>query len=239
MNYQQIYDDLCAGKGKNRNLTGKTHKHHIIPRCISGTDDPNNLVILTLREHFIAHRLLTKIYPNHSGLIYAVFNMSKCYHYSKINSRTYEYLQQQYSKSASELATENWKNPKFRSKQLKSRKKTWQDPNIRAKQSKIINDPEFKKKQSLVMKKHWQQPEYQIKMSKIRKELWQNSKLRQKQSETIKEVWKNPEHQDKMSAAQSGKQWVTNGIKTKRISKRDPIPNGWHKGRKLKIPTTL
>ena len=36
-------------------------KHHIVPRCLGGTDDKNNLVTLTAREHFICHLLLTKI----------------------------------------------------------------------------------------------------------------------------------------------------------------------------------
>jgi hypothetical protein len=32
--------------------------HHIIPLCISQTNDKDNLVRLTGREHFIAHVLL-------------------------------------------------------------------------------------------------------------------------------------------------------------------------------------
>lgn len=35
--------------------------HHIIPRCIGGTDSHENLVKLTAREHYIAHLLLTKM----------------------------------------------------------------------------------------------------------------------------------------------------------------------------------
>jgi hypothetical protein len=38
-----------------------TEKHHIIPRCMNGSDDENNLVPLTAREHFICHLLLTKM----------------------------------------------------------------------------------------------------------------------------------------------------------------------------------
>ena len=36
----------------------KTHKHHIIPKHAGGTDDPSNLVELTIEEHAEAHRLL-------------------------------------------------------------------------------------------------------------------------------------------------------------------------------------
>ena len=34
--------------------------HHIIPKSIGGDNDPDNLVRLSLREHFLAHWLLTK-----------------------------------------------------------------------------------------------------------------------------------------------------------------------------------
>lgn len=36
------------------------HIHHIIPECDGGTDDPENLVKLTHREHFIFHVILAK-----------------------------------------------------------------------------------------------------------------------------------------------------------------------------------
>ena len=34
------------------------HKHHIIPRHAGGTDEPSNIVELTIEEHAEAHRLL-------------------------------------------------------------------------------------------------------------------------------------------------------------------------------------
>lgn len=40
----------------------KTHKHHIIPRHLGGTDDPSNLIELTIEEHAEAHRLLYEQY---------------------------------------------------------------------------------------------------------------------------------------------------------------------------------
>lgn len=41
------------------------HKHHIIPRHAGGSDDPSNLVLLTIEEHAKAHRLL---YEEHGRL---------------------------------------------------------------------------------------------------------------------------------------------------------------------------
>jgi len=40
------------------------HVHHIIPRYLGGTDDPSNLVELTVEEHAEAHRKLYEQYGN-------------------------------------------------------------------------------------------------------------------------------------------------------------------------------
>ena len=34
------------------------HIHHIIPKHLGGTDDPSNLIKLTIEEHAEAHRIL-------------------------------------------------------------------------------------------------------------------------------------------------------------------------------------
>lgn len=42
--------------------SGTYEKHHIIPKCLNGTNDSSNLILLTPREHYIAHLLLTQMY---------------------------------------------------------------------------------------------------------------------------------------------------------------------------------
>lgn len=77
MNYKKIYDDLIESRLKlNREKSKDNYfeRHHIIPKCVGGTDDANNFIILTAREHFIAHYLLTKIYKDCNKMKYA-FNM--------------------------------------------------------------------------------------------------------------------------------------------------------------------
>lgn len=62
MNYQKIYNDLISRAQAREPLSEYKETHHIIPRCMGGSDDKENLVELTGREHFIAHWLLCKIY---------------------------------------------------------------------------------------------------------------------------------------------------------------------------------
>lgn len=38
------------------------HKHHIIPRHMGGTDDPDNIIKLTVEEHALAHKKLYEQY---------------------------------------------------------------------------------------------------------------------------------------------------------------------------------
>jgi hypothetical protein len=46
----------------NFTLTNMKHTHHIIPKHMGGTDDPSNLVELTVEEHAEAHRILFEQY---------------------------------------------------------------------------------------------------------------------------------------------------------------------------------
>ena len=54
MNYQQIYNNIIS-RGKSRMLTEYKENHHIIPRCMGGKDDSDNLVDLTPEEHYVCH----------------------------------------------------------------------------------------------------------------------------------------------------------------------------------------
>lgn len=101
MNYLKIYDQIIE-RAKCRTLLGYKERHHIIPKCLGGSDDASNLVELTAREHYIVHKLLMEIYPNVNGLVYAVWMMSnfKNKHQSnyKVSSREYERYRLSYIK---------------------------------------------------------------------------------------------------------------------------------------------
>lgn len=93
MNYKKIYDNLIE-RSKDRIIDGYTERHHIIPKCLGGNDDKDNIAIFTAREHYIAHQLLVKIYPGNRKLLYAAYMMgsynNRAYEWIKI--KQYEYL---------------------------------------------------------------------------------------------------------------------------------------------------
>ena len=57
-------------------LEGYCEKHHIIPKCLGGDNCESNLVKLTAREHYLAHLLLIRVYPNASKLFYSIMLMA-------------------------------------------------------------------------------------------------------------------------------------------------------------------
>jgi hypothetical protein len=65
MNYKKHYMMLMeTRKLRVKNSDTYYENHHILPRSMGGSNDPENLVLLTVREHFIAHWLLWRIHRN-------------------------------------------------------------------------------------------------------------------------------------------------------------------------------
>jgi len=60
--YGRWYIQLIQNRHKNAPL-GYCEKHHITPRGLGGGDEDTNIVKLTAREHYVAHLLLTKMFP--------------------------------------------------------------------------------------------------------------------------------------------------------------------------------
>jgi hypothetical protein len=104
VNYERIYNQIIA-RAHTRKLTDYKERHHILPKSMGGSDDANNLVELTAREHFLCHWLLTKIYPTgnmHYKAVRAWAMMAWCstdlQSRYKITSRTYQRAKRALSK---------------------------------------------------------------------------------------------------------------------------------------------
>lgn len=92
MHYYKLYNNLIENATTKSTIYDSTihHKHHIVPKCIGGNNEQSNIVILTHREHFVAHKLLTKIYPDNIKLKFAWSAMCNLHGiYFNKNSRDY------------------------------------------------------------------------------------------------------------------------------------------------------
>jgi hypothetical protein len=109
MNYLNIYTSIIENaKSVNRKRIKLEYfeKHHIVPKCIGGTNDATNLVLLTAKEHFICHHLLTKIY-NNPKLKFAFWAM--CNQLTGDVDRKYKITSAVYKKAKEIFAIENSK----------------------------------------------------------------------------------------------------------------------------------
>jgi hypothetical protein len=98
MNYQKIYNQLI-NNAKDRILDSYTESHHIIPKCLGGDNSKENLVNLTPEEHYIAHQLLVKLYPNNKKIIFAAHMMTVSN--GRRNNKTYGWVRRKMSEAQS------------------------------------------------------------------------------------------------------------------------------------------
>jgi hypothetical protein len=110
--YTKIYNSIIE-RAKNRELYSYFEKHHIVPQSLGGTNNEENIVKLTAREHFICHLLLTKMLvgPSKSKMYQAAWMMasstSKNQQRHKVNNRTYETLRVEMSNIKKSMTTWN------------------------------------------------------------------------------------------------------------------------------------
>lgn len=60
MDYRKIYNQIIDYRKENPYSDGYSETHHILPVSLGGTNDKPNKVVLTAKEHYICHLLLTK-----------------------------------------------------------------------------------------------------------------------------------------------------------------------------------
>jgi hypothetical protein len=106
--YTRWYNNIIEN-AKSRIIDGYIERHHIQPRSLGGTDNKDNLVDLTAREHFICHWLLTKMHigEERGKMINALYLMQGKNQYQDryINSKVYETLRKEYAQYISKLNT--------------------------------------------------------------------------------------------------------------------------------------
>lgn len=84
-------------------------KHHIIPKCFGGSDDQDNIVKLSAKQHYVCHLLLTKMVSTKrrrwqmvTALEYMA-NVRNGVTKDRYNSRSFEYHKKYVSKVKSEI----------------------------------------------------------------------------------------------------------------------------------------
>jgi hypothetical protein len=255
MNYQRIYDNLISYR-QNNPATGYTEKHHILMKSMGGSDDTSNLVVLTGREHWIAHILLYKIHKN-SQTIHACHMMAmrceeRSISYIK-NSRLYEEIRKHHSKLASKrmkISQSGECNSQYGTRwmcniELQENKKILKEDKIpegwilgrnKWKNIEIIftcvicNCTFLKLKCSKTYKTCSSECLHLLKI-KNRKGKTLDKKTRKKLSDSAKIRMRKQIDSGNMKFSSVDTVWINNGTKSARIEKNELPPDGWKFGR--------
>ena len=241
MNYQKIYDNLIYSAAEHPKLDDYKELHHIIPKCLGGTNEKSNLILLTARQHYLAHWLLYKIHKT-TKLVHAWHAMSRVgigQTNRTINSHLFEYAKKERNRLLSENSKgeNNWFYGKTHSKEsiekaMKTRSETY------------ANDPEkydqIKLAQALRMSKKWKGVP-KTKESNEKRGRPGLIMLRNIQSgECIRipkheshlydtDIWKGMFYGTPHSGL--GSRWTTNGVDNIKIKKDQELPDGFYYGR--------
>jgi hypothetical protein len=238
--YTALYT-LLTTRAKGRVLTEYTERHHIIPQSLGGSNDKNNLVDLTAREHFICHWLLIKMTEDeHRGkMLYALQGMKAENKYqqryaSTITARVYERYRIEHAKNHSERmkGKEPWnKGRKLEGDELEQHRERTRNRVIDpAKQA----EGQSKRLEKLKDYKHSEATKEKQRQSQLGKVKGPQSEEHRKAiSESIKGKPKKAGHSDNVRAAVLGNVSINKDGVEKKV-KRDVLDQflseGWSLG---------
>jgi hypothetical protein len=243
MNYTKIYNQLIERAKTRKEERGEYYeRHHIIPKCLGGSDDKDNLVKLRAKEHFVAHKLLVEIHPDNGKLIHSYWRMANNKNDDRreyiVGSREYERLRIKQAKEVSILfkgKTKLFKNNEVRSKKIgdfhrgkvvseetkkriKKGLKKWYEENINTNLgSKRIEEAKAKMSKSRIGKTHSEEVKAKIKNLMLEK--------------GITGVPISDEHKENIIKSIQKRKWINDGEVNKKINPDDIIPDGWVVGR--------
>jgi hypothetical protein len=227
--------------------------HHIIPQCspFCGSNKKDNLVLLTAKEHFICHMLLTKMCKGEGKykMICALNNMSRI---SKNQNRTitsaqYAYVKRQLSKAKkgskhSKETIQKFKNRtpwnKGKTKETDERIKIYSENmsgdnhhkpmlgrSVSIETKNKLSEGQLGTKNSFYGKKHNEETKNKISSGRLGKKHDEETKKKMSEAKKLN----NPG-----SAAVKGCKWVTNGDKSLLLKPGEKIPSGFIYGRTTK-----
>lgn len=156
-------------------------RHHIIPKSLGGTNDKSNIVVLTPREHCLAHMLLAKMYTGEARgkMCYALISLAKLRNKNRsaITSREYERLRKAHTAATMD--------PDYRALRSANTAKQW-TPERRA----AVAEKTRQQWQNGPKRESFASDAYRSKKSEQMKQRWQDSDYINEQSSQAKEQWK-------------------------------------------------
>lgn len=222
--YHRIIDNAKIRNWAKKSAPCYTENHHIIPKCFSRDNSTQNLVRLTAREHFIVHKLLTKMFEGPkekskmiSALFLMIHNLKKsCFtNMYSVSSKEYNALKEEYKLAVKISLTGIKRSQKTKDKISKT---------------KTGKKLPFKKKTLEHINKINKNPLKIAKMAESHRGMKRSDESKKKMS--LAKQGYIPWNKGVKGSMSLGKKWCTN-ISTKETKMVDPanIPEGYILGR--------
>lgn len=223
--YQTWYCNIIQ-KNKNNVKNKYYEKHHIVPKSfnIGGEKDIHNYVYVSIREHFILHKLLTKMFIGKykQKMQYAFWSMCHlCHkHTRNISSKYYQSAKQEFL-NAKKYYKHTEETRKKISNSLKGKFCGSKNPMFGIKGDK---HPLYGKTSYFYGHKHTEETKYKIHLNNIKRKQSPNGYHTKETREKISTTLKNKSFI-----------WITNGKENKYIPLIDlsNYSSNWVKGRTL------
>ena len=94
ISYEEFIQNILDTRGRFACGDEYHERHHIVPKCMNGGNEEENLIDLYAREHFIAHKLLAQENPDNNSLVYAYAMMA--FPKNNPNQNRYELFPEEY-----------------------------------------------------------------------------------------------------------------------------------------------
>ena len=225
MDYKRIYDDLMQSRLLMKESRIEKRKqgeyfesHHIIPKSMGGLGDVRkpkdaNIVLLTGREHYIAHALLFLIYRNREmsiafRLMCTIKKVGRRNYV--ISSRMYEFIRQEVSRLGHSPEHKEKIRQSLLGNTINLGRKHSPETKEKMRQSLLGNTINLSRKMSSETKEKLRKAHTGKKLSPEHKEKLRQANLGKKMS---------PESREKMRQAQLGKKHSPEHVKNARQAK--------------------
>lgn len=199
MNYQKIYDDLMLKGRKRGNIRSDidfyVERHHIVPKCLGGSNHSDNLVFLTASEHFVAHQLLVKIFPNNHSISHAAKILMGS---ANANNKQFEWVRKRAVETSVKFHTGRKRSDETRaniSKSLLGKKPPARSDEHRANLSKALKGKPLSEEHKSKLANREITDEWKNKISKANK----GQKRSDEQKANLKKILSSPEVRKRMS----------------------------------------
>ena len=201
------------------------HIHHIVPKCLKGTDDPSNLIKLTYREHYLAHCLLALAFTSVKKLGKAI----NCFKSSAKNSRVFQLVahHEQSDETKVKIGNSNRGKPRKRKISMsdkerqeraeRCRNREWEDESRQKCRDSALTNPTIQ--HALAVANRPDRDRTGVNNPRANSEVWENL-------EVLREVWKNSEKcgaKRLYSLTKIGKSWQSLKTVVKKFKEDDDI----------------